>query len=325
MGIKFLASTTLGSKPTTTEIGEREIAFNLADGKIYTNNGSVIVELGADAAGVLYNASLTYPLGSIVSNGGIAYVNITPVIAGEAFDAAKWKAIGVKEVGGLLYDPAASYSIGDMVSDGGKVYISKTPTNVGNTPSSSPANWDDTTKTLTYISTFLPNAGLEYPAAPAASTYYMVNGLTAPYVMSGGDLSGSTVHNGDELIWDGIAWTSRPGPIIPAEHGGIAWTSGNSYKIGDLVSYNMSIFIALQDSHNVQPDSSLTDWADYASVERAGVAWASGTLYIKGDAVVEGNIMYVALADHTAGGTFTADAARWSDAFIVSNVDPGTY
>ena len=325
MGIKFLASTTIGSKPTVSDIGEREIAFNLADGKIYTNNGTAIVPLGVDSAGVGFNASATYPLGSMVSNNGVAYINSTPVVTPGAFDPTAWTPIGLKEAGGLLYDPTTTYSIGDIVSDGGQLYVSKAVGNLNNTPSSTPAQWQDTTSSLTYVNTFGPNAGLEYPAAPAANSYYRVDGLATPYVMTGGDLVGSTLANGDEIIYDGTIWTSRPGPTIPAEHGGIAWTSANSYKAGDVISYDHKIYLALLDSNGVQPDTSTTDWEVSVNDERGGVAWKDAFEYKIGDAVVEAGVMYVALADHTSGATFIADAVKWSDAFIISNKDPGTY
>ncbi len=325
MGIKFLASTTIGSKPTTADIGEREIAFNLADGKIYTSNGTTIIPLGVDAAGVGFNASSTYPAGSMVSNNGIAYINTTPVVTAGPFDPTAWKPIGLKEAGGLIYDPTTNYNTGDIVSDGGKLYVSKTTGNLNNTPSSTPTAWQDTTSSLTYVNSFGPNAGLEYPATPTANSYYRVDGLATPYVMTGGDLVGSTLSNGDEIIFDGITWTSRPGPTIPAEHGGIAWTSADSYKSGDIVSYSHEIFLALKDSNGVQPDTSITDWEKFGHSERGGVAWQPNFEYKGGDAITEVGVMYVALADHTSGATFTADAAKWSDAFIVSNLDPGLY
>ncbi len=326
MGLKFLATSTIGKAPTTTEIGLREIAFNLADGKIYTNNGTTIVELGADAAGVSYNASLTYPQGSIVSDGGVAYVNMTAVLTPEAFDANKWSAIGTKEVGGLLYDPLVTYGIGAVVADGGKIYISKVVANTNNTPSSSVAEWADPSSSLTYISTFGPNAGLEYPTTPAANTYYRISGLgSIPYIFAGGDLSGDSINDGDEIIFDGVSWTQRPGPTIPAEHGGIAWKSGNPYKSGDLISYNHDVYIALKDSVGSQPDVSPLDWENFANTERAGVAWVKGMKYFVGDAITDNGVMYTALTDHTAGATFAADNAKWNEAFIIGNVDPGVY
>ena len=53
-----------------------------------------------------------------------------------------------------------------------------------------------------YQSTFMPQAGSEYPDTTGTSTgaYWIVNGLTADYTFTGGDLAGQTATNGDYMI-----------------------------------------------------------------------------------------------------------------------------
>ncbi len=325
MGIKFLGSTTAGAKPTTAQVGERELAFNLVDGAIYTNDGTAIVRLAYDQAGTIYMPSSTYNAGTIVTYGGKAYIHTSGAPVTGVFDPAKWTAINL-EIGGKAFDATITYDIGDVVSDGGKIYISKVGNNIGNIPAGAITSWQDTATSLIYVSTFAPSGATEYPATPTANTYYRIAGLATPYTFTSGSLNGQTAANGDELIYDGATWTVRPGPSIPAEHGGILWTSANSYKQGDLVSFNHDIYVAKADNSGNQPDTSNVEWEKYGGhPEIGGKSWVTLTDYTIGDVIVDGGVAYVCKADHTSSAAFVTDALSWSDAFIIANVDPGTY
>lgn len=69
---------------------------------------------------------------------------------------------------------------------------------------------------IVYKGEYIPDAGNEYPTAtPTQGWMYDVTGLTVSgYLMTGGDLSGETLYNSDQLIYDGTVWVLRPAPVV---------------------------------------------------------------------------------------------------------------
>jgi hypothetical protein len=61
-----------GRVPTTTNLSTGELALNMADGILYSSNGSFVFELGANNTNVNVSANLSVK--SIVANGSIGSV-----------------------------------------------------------------------------------------------------------------------------------------------------------------------------------------------------------------------------------------------------------
>lgn len=72
-------SNTASNVPTTANLSSGEIAVNMADQKIYINNGTSIVQVGAGKITALQDVTITSPTSSqVLSWNGTAWVNATP-------------------------------------------------------------------------------------------------------------------------------------------------------------------------------------------------------------------------------------------------------
>ena len=119
MKTKFLGSKTAGRIATPSELGERELFINLTDKKLYTSDGTTVMNLsGSDIRGTEYSALFTYGAGDIVSSIGKVYVSNSAGNIGNALsDATKWHAVNHVEQGGVSWHANTSYDIGDSVVD----------------------------------------------------------------------------------------------------------------------------------------------------------------------------------------------------------------
>ncbi len=235
----------------------------------------------AERGGIEYDPLIQYQIGDIVSIGDQIYIigedPATPgapmPIGGDPSNPLEntlSTPVGSMdpERGGLLYDNATDYIAGDIISHVDRVYI-----NISDSTGVAPvvggnANWKDTTVTGTYVGSWTPSGGDEYPDAftngNATNDYYIVDGLVSPYFMTIAPLNGTTIKNGDKMIVgtgftdEGLAagsWNYVPGPTIPAEQGGIAYSSATTYSIGDIVGYGGRAYICTQAGTGELPDT----------------------------------------------------------------------
>lgn len=92
--IKLLRSSTTGAIPATTGAGDvGEIAANLIDRKLYIRDASGAPIVLADRI-TSYSASQQYAAGDFAVQNNVIYRNTTPITIPEAFNAAKWVAMG---------------------------------------------------------------------------------------------------------------------------------------------------------------------------------------------------------------------------------------
>jgi hypothetical protein len=180
------------------------------------------------------------------------------------------------------YVATNNYALNDAVSYGGATYISLVKGNVGNTPSLSPTQW--AVLAAQGIQGATGATGVAGPAGPVGAT-----GAT-----------GATGAQGAPVSFRG------------------GWLVGQSYVVGDAVSYGGASYISLVANVGREPDSSPTQWAVLAQAGTAGVAgvagaagpqgpagavgvsykgaWTAGTGYVANDAVIFGGTTYLALA-----------------------------
>jgi hypothetical protein len=149
------------------------------------------------------------------------------------------------------YASSTNYALNDAVTYQASTYISLTASNLGNTPSSSPAKWS-----------VLAAAG----AAGAAGA----TGTTGPQGATGA--TGAT----------GAAGTNGTnGATGAAGAPGLTWqgtyASTANYALNDAVTYNGSSYISLiASNHGNTPTSSPTAWSLLAAAGSAGTPGATG-------------------------------------------------
>jgi hypothetical protein len=146
------------------------------------------------------------------------------------------------------YSSAANYGLNDSVTYQGSTYISLAASNVGNTPSQSPAFWS-----------VLAAQGAVGAAGAAGPT-----GLQGPAGTSG--TPGAT---------------GAQGPAGPAGANGMsyrgAWTPSAGYAVNDAVSFDGTTYIAQSGNTSNQPDQYPQTWAVLAQAGGAGPTGPAGS------------------------------------------------
>ncbi len=255
-----------------------------------------------ERAGLAYDPTVQYEIGDTFTyNGKVYVVGDDPTRIGTQPPPApgpadptdivtnpEWGGIveaGGAEVGGVIYDAGITYKIGDIVSSGlvpDVAWISIANANTGN-PLILSAWWQELDSIFYTAGSYTPVAGDEYPdnaLAPAPGTIgavWYVNGLGVDvnddpnlYEFLTGNLAGMKVQDSDKIIWiDGAitaeTWLWSPFPRISGEVGGIAWTSGKRYVIGDTVTEANKQYIAITGLNALPnvgnlPSTSPTNW-----------------------------------------------------------------
>ena len=194
------------------------------------------------------------------------------------------------------YVSGTNYGLNDAVSYEGSTYISLVAGNVGHTPSLSPVQW-----------AVLAAQGVQGPAGATGAT-----GPVGPAGATGA--TGATGAQGSPVSFRG------------------GWLVGQSYGVGDAVSFGGTSYIALVASVGKEPDSNPAQWAVLAQAGATGVAgavgaagpqgpagvagvtyegaWSAGTGYVANDAVVFRGTTYLALAT-SLGSQPDANPALW--------------
>ena len=91
--IKPKRSATASKVPTTTDLASGEIGVNMADQKVYINNGTAVVQVGAGKLTGHQDVTVTSPSnGQLLQWNGTAWVNAT-VGGGQYYGTAATKAI----------------------------------------------------------------------------------------------------------------------------------------------------------------------------------------------------------------------------------------
>jgi len=95
--------------------------------------------------GRLWLSTINYVVGDVVSENGFLYVSlISDINQPPSGNPTYWKEVGGSSgaTGGGLWLVDTTYDAGDIVSESEIVYVSKVGLNIGNTPSTSAAEWE---------------------------------------------------------------------------------------------------------------------------------------------------------------------------------------
>jgi hypothetical protein len=100
------------------------------------------------------------------------------------------------------------------------------------------------------------------------------------------------------------------------------WSAATQYRIGDAVAYGSTVYIALTDNLNKQPDLFPADWSQFVE----GIQWegnySAGTTYQANDVVKYGGSTFI--AKQTTVGNDPTNATYW-DQFVTGISPEGAY
>ncbi len=162
------------------------------------------------------------------------------------------------------------------------------------------------------------NDAIDYANQSGGNVYDIAKTYPIGTVISNGGLlyiSNKLTTAGAFLIAD---WDLSP------ERGGVIYDGAKTYAIGDVVSEGGLVYVSLTGLSTL-PSTNPTDW-ELGSNDIGGMPWAAGVIYVASVAVISAGVMYISVNPHTstAGDLPLKTNTDWTDAFIVSNVDPGT-
>lgn len=100
------------------------------------------------------------------------------------------------------------------------------------------------------------------------------------------------------------------------------WDSATQYFVGDTVAYGSTVYVALVDNTDTQPDTNPATWSQFVEAVQFEGVYNSGTTYQPNDIVTYGPSAYIAKA--TTVGNDPSDTANWDP--LVSGISPeGVY
>lgn len=135
----------------------------------------------------------------------------------------------------------------------------------------------------TYTSTDVPlgSVSVHKDGALMASTLYSVSGNVVTF--------DPVLDAGDFIIYE---YSSEAISGGGSGAGGTIWDSATGYSVGDIVSYNGEVYVAVASSTNKIPASEPTYW----SISKGSALWNVSKNYGTGDIVSYGSYIYLALA-----------------------------
>ena len=283
-------------------------------------------------AGKAFDPLASYDVGDLVTytDATGTYIYRATAANSGAFVPAEWEIANAEEIGGIRYNSTTNYMKGDTVADSAyipvRVWISLEDNN-SNNPLILGSHWQELDTIFYTVGMYTPAAGSEYPDTTGehiGGIWYVnglgddpVTGFENTYTIAAGPLAGINVKDQDKIIWvDGAQgselWLDSPYPMIHAEQGGLLYSSGRGYKIGDIVSLNTDMYVSLTGDAATpntgnQPDTDIVNWKLGGGVpvapEQGGIAFDSTITYFPGD--------MVGIVDATLPAPFNAEMRVW--------------
>jgi len=245
-----------------------------------------------------WNTNTFYSLGNIVKYNGYVYRCTTKHTSsvltslGLPADINNWTLIATTYNWTSVWTTSTYYNLGDVVKYNGNVYICNTK-HLSNSSATNGLEADET-KWDTVVSSD------NWRADWTISTRYIVGDIVRYggiiYRCTEGHPSAGTIDAGLEL--DSDKWEIVNSGIEFKFN----WAQGQKYKIGDVVDYGSSLYIALTNhisSDSFATDESEGDWNIWLPGLGFEQVWSSLVDYTRGDLVLYGGYTYVALANNT--------------------------
>ena len=298
MGIKFLGSNTTGRKPTTAQLGEREIAFNLADKALFTNDGTNIIEIKMGGGTSTYVPGQAVKKGALITDGTGQIVYVAPVaytagtLPGDiAAGSLVPISIATKTVPWVT---ATTYKAGSMVygSNGEGLFVVS----------------GDYTSGATIAADVTGNK--------------LVPAVTIPKEQGGTKFRTNVNYKAGDIVTDatGVAWVVKTDftsglnfdftkfTKVSIEKGGVDFSSARLYAIGDIVTDSGVVYHCVNAVTTAGPFKA-ADWEAVGVPEVGGREFNTASTYAKGDVATDDFDVYVALGANT--GVALTDKSKW--------------
>lgn len=196
------------------------------------------------------------------------------------------------------WSASTTYSQGASVDYSGTIYISLQGSNIDNTPSSSPTYWvapeanssvflGDWVSTTTYV------LGNQVIDATGGGGYYIC-------------LAATSLNQEPSL--NPTDWQEIVAGNVNSFEG--AWSNATAYTIGETVTYQGSVYVAIAANTNKTPSSSSSYWTLLGSMASFEGTWSNATAYQQNMFVVYQGNVYQASAANT-NETPSSVSAYW--------------
>ena len=209
-----------------------------------------------------------YKVDDVAKYGSTLWICTAAHTGGATLDETKFNVF----VPGLEFEDswnvATNYQSGDLVTYGGYVYVAQEQ-NVGVTPTDASSEWEILTTGFKLQGT--------YSAATAYKTGDVVKYGGNTYVNKLSHNAGAFIPTNTTYYDLLVEGTSLQG----------SWSSGTTYKIGEVVIYLNSSYRAVRDNVGVTPGTSAADWILFTQGDPAGVTTDQGDLIVRGSADAE--------------------------------------
>ena len=294
-----------------------------------------IVATPPEKGGLLYDSTLVYVTGDIITHGSIAYKCIGGTTG--TFDQSKWVNLATDdESGGVQWKTSINYRLGDVVSRDHSplLFICTKAISQGSDPLNL-IDWQEVDSIRYNVGVFTPTAGSEYPdyttGGPGtgghheAGAVWFTDGVdvVTGYTIGSGPLATKIVMNNDKYVFQGMDVTTTPGtptpiwlyeafPRVKGEVGGVAFGTNLDYDKGDVVVDFGELYLALVNipkSTNT-PSTTPAKWRLLNTTAGANTTYDPSKAYIAGDLVSHGGKLYLATGNAAAG--VTPPTAPWS-------------
>lgn len=201
-------------------------------------------------------------------------------------DIANWEIVisGIEYKG--TWTTTTRYKINDVVKYGGTLWKATT----GHTSSGIFRN--DSVNWSIYV------LGLEYERLWNAATEYQKGDIVlyGGYVYTALENNVNSIPSVNGIIQNTGDWELlKTGYYMQGD-----WHSSVNFRTGDVVRQNGYLYIAIDDSINIQPDSNTSKWQLLVPSKQYRGEWSGAETYVLGDVVVYKGTAYVCIDRHIA-------------------------
>lgn len=308
-----------------------------------------------------FSTATNYDRNDIVQYGGVSYIAGADILASPSAPSSggSWAvfANGVNPTG--AWSGGTNYKKNDLAQYGGATYLASADVAAGGGVPSANAAWTVFSSGVNFLgqwalatnykkSDLVQYGGTTYAAsadiaaggaAPSANAAWTV--FSAGINFTGIWAAAAVYKKGDAVTYNGSSYVAaadiaanQPAPGANATWAQFTaginltgeWNIVTVYRKNDLVTYGGSCYWATADVGAAagRPPVNPT-WQVLAGGLRLRGPWAAGAVYLKNDIVTNAGSAYVAVSDHTASGTFNADAAMQWQAFASGGSLVGGY
>lgn len=208
----------------------------------------------------------TYDLGQIVLHDNVTYISTASGNTSKPRESSTWQQLTY--INTETYDSEVTYSKGQFVLVGGDTYVSLQDGNKGHTPASSPTYWS----LLTYSDFYV----IEWVTGMACDVGQLVLYGGKTYVATA--ITAASDEPGVSDKWQQLTATA------------LEWNGATSYKVGDIVTYDKLLYIALTANNSKIPKTNTGDWKQTVNTgDLSGEISASDNKIKGGTTVIDGD------------------------------------